>query len=92
MCVLAVVLFSVCSIEFVQMLYHTTALITCTYLHITRGPVIGMSYGLCIWDLPLIYRSARNEIMSIIVCVIFGLIIGKNIAVVLVHTDLVYGF
>jgi len=44
------------------------------------GPVIGMSYGLVIWDLQLqlIKRSARNEIVSVILCIVYGLIIGKR--------------
>lgn len=42
------------------------------------GPVIGMSYGLIIWDLPLIKKSAMNELLSILACIIYGMIIGKN--------------
>jgi hypothetical protein len=30
-----------------------------------------------IWDLPLIKRSARNEIISVFICVVLGFIIGK---------------
>jgi len=36
-----------------------------------------MSYGLIIWDIPLIKRSARNELLSILACIILGMIIGK---------------
>ena len=44
--------------------------------HPDRGPVLGMAYGLCIWDLPLIKRSIRNEVISVGICVIFGVIIA----------------
>ena len=37
-----------------------------------------MSYGLVIWDTKLIKRSARNELVSILICVLFGVIIGKK--------------
>ena len=36
-----------------------------------------MSYGVVIWDLPLVKRSARNEILSIAICVLLGFIIGE---------------
>ncbi|KAL7529526.1 hypothetical protein ACHAXR_003014 [Thalassiosira sp. AJA248-18] len=54
----------------------STTVISSMLLSPIMGPVIGMSYGLIIWDLPLIKRSARNEVLSILVCIIFGLIIG----------------
>lgn len=54
----------------------STTVISSMLLSPIMGPVIGMSYGLIIWDLKLIKRSMRNEIVSIIICVIFGLIIG----------------
>ena len=41
------------------------------------GPVIGMAYGFFVWDWPLIKRSLKNELLSILLCVIFGLIIGS---------------
>mmetsp|Transcript_23233 Transcript_23233/g.54787 ORF Transcript_23233/g.54787 Transcript_23233/m.54787 type:complete len:347 (+) Transcript_23233:271-1311(+) len=40
------------------------------------GPVIGMSYGVIIWDVPLIKRSAIIECVSILLCLVFGAIIG----------------
>ena len=55
-----------------------TTVISSMLLSPIMGPVIGMSYGLIIWDLPLIKRSARNEVVSILACIIFGMIIGKR--------------
>ena len=40
------------------------------------GPVIGMSYGVIIMDVPLIKRSALVECVSILLCLVFGAIIG----------------
>jgi len=54
----------------------STTVISSMLLSPIMGPVIGMSYGLVIWDVPLINRSARNEICSIVICIIYGLIIG----------------
>jgi len=53
-----------------------TTVISSMLLSPIMGPVIGMSYGLIIWDIPLIKRSARNELLSILACIIFGMIIG----------------
>lgn len=53
-----------------------TTVISSMLLSPIMGPVIGMSYGLIIWDLPLIKRSARNELLSILACIIFGMLIG----------------
>ena len=55
-----------------------TTVISSMLLSPIMGPVIGMSYGLIIWDLPLIKRSARNELVSILACIIFGMLIGKK--------------
>lgn len=55
-----------------------TTVVSSMLLSPIMGPVIGMSYGLIIWDLPLIKKSIRNELLSILVCIIFGLIIGKS--------------
>jgi len=40
------------------------------------GPVLGMAYGLIIQDVPLIKRSMKNEILSVLLCIVLGLIIG----------------
>lgn len=56
----------------------STTVISSMLLSPIMGPVIGMSYGLVIWDLQLIKRSARNEIVSVILCIVYGLIIGKR--------------
>ncbi|KAL9179911.1 hypothetical protein ACHAXT_007881 [Thalassiosira profunda] len=53
-----------------------TTIISSMLLSPIMGPVIGMSYGLIIWDWPLIKRSARNEILSIVCCIVLGFIIG----------------
>ncbi|KAL7529681.1 hypothetical protein ACHAXR_003090 [Thalassiosira sp. AJA248-18] len=55
----------------------STTVISSMLLSPIMGPVIGISYGAVIWDLPLIYRSARNELISVALCVVFGVIIGK---------------
>ncbi|KAL7547305.1 hypothetical protein ACHAWF_010626 [Thalassiosira exigua] len=60
----------------------STTVISSMLLSPIMGPVIGMSYGLIISDLKLIKRSMRNEIVSIIICVIFGLIIGAQLSLV----------
>jgi len=54
----------------------STTVISSMLLSPIMGPVIGMSYGVVIWDLPLVKRSARNEILSIAICVLLGFIIG----------------
>lgn len=54
----------------------STTVISSMLLSPIMGPVIGMSYGLIIWDLPLIKRSMKNEILSIIICVIFGVLLA----------------
>jgi len=56
-----------------------TTVISSMLLSPIMGPVIGMSYGLIIWDLPLIKRSARNELLSILACTIFGVLFGKSL-------------
>mmetsp|Transcript_27488 Transcript_27488/g.44705 ORF Transcript_27488/g.44705 Transcript_27488/m.44705 type:complete len:377 (+) Transcript_27488:134-1264(+) len=53
-----------------------TTVISSMLLSPIMGPVIGMSYGLIIWDLALIKRSARNELLSILACIIFGMLFG----------------
>ena len=53
-----------------------TTVISSMLLSPIMGPVIGMAYGLVIWDWPLIKRSARHEILSIVCCIVLGLIIG----------------
>mmetsp|Transcript_8098 Transcript_8098/g.12124 ORF Transcript_8098/g.12124 Transcript_8098/m.12124 type:complete len:378 (+) Transcript_8098:158-1291(+) len=53
-----------------------TTVVSSMLLSPIMGPVIGMSYGLVIWDLPMIKRSARNELLSILACIIFGMLIG----------------
>ena len=40
------------------------------------GPVIGMSYGVIIWDVPLIKRSALIESVSIFLCLVLGAVVG----------------
>jgi hypothetical protein len=55
-----------------------TTVISSMLLSPIMGPVIGMSYGLIIWDLPLIKRSVANELLSIVACIIFGMLIGKR--------------
>ena len=54
-----------------------TTVISSMLLSPIMGPVIGMSYVLIIWDLPLIKRSAKHELLSILYCIIFGLLIGE---------------
>ena len=39
--------------------------------------LLGMSYGLIIWDIPLIKQSMKNELLSIMYIIIFGFLIGK---------------
>ncbi len=56
-----------------------TTVISSMLLSPIMGPVIGMSYGLIIWDLPLIKRSARNELLSILACTILGMLFGKSL-------------
>jgi len=54
----------------------STTVVSSMLLSPIMGPVIGMSYGLIIWDLPLIKRSVRNEMVSILICIVLGIIIG----------------
>ena len=54
----------------------STTVISSMLLSPVMGPVIGMSYGLVIWDLPLIRRSIRNELVSVLIGVAFGVGIG----------------
>lgn len=53
-----------------------TTVISSMLLSPIMGPVIGMSYGTIIGDKRLFKRSARNEVISIVICVCFGLLIG----------------
>lgn len=55
----------------------STTVISSMLLSPIMGPVLGMSYGLVIWDWTLIKRSMRNETVSIVICVLFGVLIGK---------------
>lgn len=55
----------------------STTVISSMLLSPIMGPVLGMSYGLIIWDIPLIKRSMKNELLSIIYIIIFGFLIGK---------------
>lgn len=54
----------------------STTVISSMLLSPIMGPVIGMSYGFTIQDFPLVKRSIRNEAISILICVIFGFILG----------------
>jgi len=54
----------------------STTVISSMLLSPIMGPVIGMAYGVIIWDWPLIKRSVKIELISIILCLILGLIIG----------------
>lgn len=54
----------------------TTTVISSMLLSPIMGPVIGMAYGVIIWDWPLIKRSAKTEVISILICIIAGLVIG----------------
>jgi uncharacterized hydrophobic protein (TIGR00271 family) len=56
----------------------STTVISSMLLSPLMGPVIGMSYGFIIWDVPLIKKSVRNELVSIVICLFFGLIIGTS--------------
>jgi len=53
-----------------------TTVISSMLLSPIMGPVLGMAYGLIIWDVPLIKRSMKNEILSVLLCIVLGLIIG----------------
>ncbi len=53
-----------------------TTVISSMLLSPIMGPVIGMAYGVVIWDWPLIKRSVKIELISIILCLILGLIFG----------------
>lgn len=53
----------------------STTVISSMLLSPIMGPVIGMSYGLVIWDIDLIKKSAKVELISIIICILFGCII-----------------
>ena len=55
----------------------STTVISSMLLSPIMGPVLGMSYGLVIWDWTLIKRSMRNETVSIVICVLFGVLIDK---------------
>lgn len=57
----------------------STTVISSMLLSPIMGPVlgIGMSYGLIIWDIPLIKRSMKNELLSIMYIITFGFLIGK---------------
>ena len=35
-----------------------------------------MAYGMIIWDVPLIKRSMKNELLSILLCIVLGMIVG----------------
>ena len=54
-----------------------TTVISSMLLSPIMGPVLGMAYGVIIWDIDLIKRSMRNEVLSIIVCLILGLLVGE---------------
>lgn len=54
----------------------STTVISSMLLSPIMGPVIGMSYGLVIWDLPLIKKSAITELVSLIICIFFGAILA----------------
>lgn len=53
----------------------STTVISSMLLSPIMGPVIGMSYGLVIWDIDLIKKSAKVELISIIICIFFGCIL-----------------
>ena len=53
----------------------STTVISSMLLSPIMGPVIGMSYGLVIWDIDLIRKSAKVELLSIIICIFFGCIL-----------------
>ena len=53
----------------------STTVISSMLLSPIMGPVIGMSYGLVIWDIDLIKKSAKVELISIIICILFGCIL-----------------
>lgn len=53
----------------------STTVISSMLLSPIMGPVIGMSYGLVIWDIDLIKKSAKVEVVSILICIFFGCIL-----------------
>jgi len=50
----------------------STTVISSMLLSPIMGPVIGMSYGLVIWDIDLIKKSFRVELISLVICILFG--------------------
>jgi len=54
----------------------STTVISSMLLSPIMGPVIGMSYGLVIWDIRLIKKSAVVELASIVICIFFGCILA----------------
>lgn len=54
----------------------STTVISSMLLSPIMGPVIGMSYGLVIWDIRLIKKSAVVELASIVICIVFGCILA----------------
>ena len=53
----------------------STTVISSMLLSPIMGPVIGMSYGMVIWDIDLIKKSAWVELVSLLICIFFGCIL-----------------
>ena len=40
------------------------------------GPIVGMTFGMIVWDLKMFWTSFRNELLGLLVCWISGAIMG----------------
>ena len=69
-----------------------TTVISSMLLSPIMGPVLGMAYGVIIWDIDLIKRSMRNEVLSIIVCLVLGLLVGEYIVLVSLVNHVYFSF
>ena len=53
----------------------STIVVSSMLLSPIMGPVIGMAYGLIVLDWKLVRNSIRNELISLFICIIIGMIV-----------------
>ena len=53
----------------------STIVVSSMLLSPIMGPVLGMAYSIIVWDWALFRQSVKNEIISLIICIIIGMIV-----------------
>lgn len=53
----------------------STIVVSSMLLSPIMGPVVGMAYALVVWDWTLFRQSVKNEVISLAICIVIGMIV-----------------